>query len=307
MVQWVAVAAMTGALAWFAAVATADAQACPTPGTVSHPCSGSCAKIMAPTVSGAKGQTVNIPLEFDQGPNDGQDGQGFDEVAAIALTLGVPGSGGTAPLSFDCTSGNLNPDAVTVDPGIANDFTVVIENAQCTNRNRCLCADTTAGQTVDNFVNVVVYGPKNLPAQGPVNIPKLPASGNIATLKMRIAQDAPASIPLHVFSALDQTKPTFAANLSIGDPAACDVSANAQTGNSNVTFVDGVVNVGGGCVGDCNGSGDVQINELVIGVNIALGIQDISVCRAFDANGNGSVEINELVLGVNNALNGCPT
>ena len=49
----------------------------------------------------------------------------------------------------------------------------------------------------------------------------------------------------------------------------------------------------------------VTINELITGVNIALGSQPPSACPIFDANSNGQVEINELIAGVNNALNGC--
>ncbi|MBX3026534.1 hypothetical protein KF840_16640 [bacterium] len=62
---------------------------------------------------------------------------------------------------------------------------------------------------------------------------------------------------------------------------------------------------GAQCVGDCNGDGQVAINELIIGVNIALGEQPVSACPAF-ANGQGEVTIAQLILGVNNALNGCP-
>jgi len=51
----------------------------------------------------------------------------------------------------------------------------------------------------------------------------------------------------------------------------------------------------------------VLVNELVIGVNIALGTAELSTCPSFDQNGDGMVGINELVTGVNNALNGCPT
>ena len=60
------------------------------------------------------------------------------------------------------------------------------------------------------------------------------------------------------------------------------------------------------CVGDCNGDGMVAINELIIGVNIALGSQPVSACPSFDVNNNGQVAINELILAVNNALNSCP-
>src|SRR5262245_3841746 len=59
------------------------------------------------------------------------------------------------------------------------------------------------------------------------------------------------------------------------------------------------------CVGDCNGDGEVGINELILGVNIALGNQPLNACRAFDPSGNGSIEINELIAAVNSSLSGC--
>src|SRR6187399_382895 len=46
------------------------------------------------------------------------------------------------------------------------------------------------------------------------------------------------------------------------------------------------------CVGDCNEDGQVLINELIIGVNIALDSQPVSACPSFDANNNGQVAIN---------------
>jgi hypothetical protein len=61
----------------------------------------------------------------------------------------------------------------------------------------------------------------------------------------------------------------------------------------------------GSCRGDCNTDGMVAINELVLGVNIALGSQPITACAAFDANADAAVAINELIAGVNNALAGC--
>jgi hypothetical protein len=59
------------------------------------------------------------------------------------------------------------------------------------------------------------------------------------------------------------------------------------------------------CVGDCAGDGEVTINDLILGVNIALGSQPVSACEAF-ANGEGEVTIAQLIQGVNNALEGCP-
>jgi len=60
------------------------------------------------------------------------------------------------------------------------------------------------------------------------------------------------------------------------------------------------------CVGDCDGGGMVAINELILGVNIALGLRPVRACPAF-ANSQGMVDIAQLITGVNNSLNGCAT
>jgi hypothetical protein len=60
------------------------------------------------------------------------------------------------------------------------------------------------------------------------------------------------------------------------------------------------------CVGDCNNMGTVQINELILGVSISLGMQPIDACPSFDCAGTGTVPINCLIQGVNNSLSGCP-
>jgi len=59
------------------------------------------------------------------------------------------------------------------------------------------------------------------------------------------------------------------------------------------------------CVGDCNGDGQVSINELIKGVNIALDRAPLTDCPVFDADGNGSVAVNELITAVQRALAGC--
>jgi hypothetical protein len=60
------------------------------------------------------------------------------------------------------------------------------------------------------------------------------------------------------------------------------------------------------CVGDCDGSGDVTVNELITLVNIALGNAPLSSCVAGDADHSGDITIDEILRAVNNALNGCP-
>ena len=59
------------------------------------------------------------------------------------------------------------------------------------------------------------------------------------------------------------------------------------------------------CIGDCSGDGSVTINELISGVNIALGNSAVATCPSFDRNGDGSVTINELIAAVNAAQTGC--
>jgi hypothetical protein len=59
------------------------------------------------------------------------------------------------------------------------------------------------------------------------------------------------------------------------------------------------------CVGDCSQDLIVTVDELIIGVNIALGSAQIEDCAAFDATGEGQVTIDEILAAVNNALYGC--
>jgi cysteine-rich repeat protein len=58
-------------------------------------------------------------------------------------------------------------------------------------------------------------------------------------------------------------------------------------------------------VGDCDGNSSVSIDELVRGVNIALGSAHLDQCAQLDGDGNGRVTIDELVRAVRYALEGC--
>jgi hypothetical protein len=275
------------------------------------PCTTSCAQMSV--VGGTLSGTIDIPITFMQAPNDNQGSSGNDDIAAIAFTLGLGSA--TSPLALsDCDDIDSDglPDAVSPSAAIA-DFRVVIENASCTNRNRCLCP-TEGGQTRDNFINVVVYGPKDLPTTGPVNIPRIP-SGELLTVTLKadppVTQEQTETLRIFAETDLTNAKPQFGAYLSIGDQGAVDQTADRGTNVSkvnvttaaNVTIQPGPV---GDCVGDCDGNGSVAVNELVTGVNIALGRANISACPVFDSSNNGMVEVNELVTGVNNALRGCP-
>jgi len=60
------------------------------------------------------------------------------------------------------------------------------------------------------------------------------------------------------------------------------------------------------CIGDCNGDGEVTVDEILIMVNLAL-TGGIEGCAAGDGNGDAQITVDEILTAVNNALTGCPT
>jgi len=283
-----------------------------------QPCpdAGNCSEVSIsaePSQNLKRGDTFNVTLTFKQGPDNGQAG-GIDEVAAIAFTLGMPGNDQGTPIELaDCTINEDGlPAAVTPDNSISN-FKVVIENASCAGgRTHCLCPD--AGQTRDNFINVVIYGPNPLPTPGPggIEIPTLPVGPQpLLTIALRVAQSF-GEVPIRVFNQVaDSQRPQFTAFLSVGDRMAVDqtcVPVQGQPPCSGAEDVSQVAITGTAvqsCVGDCNNSSDVTVAEVVTMVNITLGSGDPSTCPAGDADDNG-VQITEIITAVNNALGGCP-
>ena len=87
-------------------------------------------------------------------------------------------------------------------------------------------------------------------------------------------------------------------------------SVNVEGGNVSVllnvtssvvpTPTPGVV-----CVGDCDTSTQVTVNEIITMVNIALGNGQATDCMAGDANHDGQITVDEIISAINNALNGC--
>lgn len=61
------------------------------------------------------------------------------------------------------------------------------------------------------------------------------------------------------------------------------------------------------CVGDCDASQEVTVDEILVGVNIALGQRPLPACAAFDRDADFELTVDELVSGVDAALNGCRT
>jgi hypothetical protein len=63
----------------------------------------------------------------------------------------------------------------------------------------------------------------------------------------------------------------------------------------------------GQCAGDCNRNGIVTVNEVVLGVNVALerAGATIDACREMDTDQDGTLTVDELVQAVGSLLEGC--
>jgi len=59
------------------------------------------------------------------------------------------------------------------------------------------------------------------------------------------------------------------------------------------------------CRGDCRRDGEVSVDELIVGVNIALQRMPLTACEGLDVNGDAMVSVDELVAAIANALGGC--
>ncbi|MCK6555045.1 hypothetical protein L6Q96_10770 [Candidatus Binatia bacterium] len=79
----------------------------------------------------------------------------------------------------------------------------------------------------------------------------------------------------------------------------CPAVANAGQGDRDA---DGVGDACDDPIGDCNGDGSVTVDDIVIGVDIALGNTTVETCPAFDPDGDGTVDVSALVAAVNAAL-----
>lgn len=60
------------------------------------------------------------------------------------------------------------------------------------------------------------------------------------------------------------------------------------------------------CFGDCDGDRQVTVSELVLAIDIALGVSPVVLCPAVDPNGSGMISVAALVTAIGHALQGCP-
>lgn len=165
----------------------------------------------------------------------------------------------------------------------------------------------------DEFVPYIVGGVPESVAAGDYNgdgIVDLATADNFGTIDL----EGSVSVLVGVGDGSFEEAQQFEVDIGPYGVVAADLNddrlPDIVTANLDNTTVSVLVNTGTpptpSCVGDCDDMGAVSISNLVLGVNISLGSQPLSSCEAFDGNGSGTVQINELIQGVNNALDGCP-
>jgi hypothetical protein len=60
------------------------------------------------------------------------------------------------------------------------------------------------------------------------------------------------------------------------------------------------------CAGDCDRHGEVTVDELVLLVNVALGMDSVAQCENGDGDGNELITVDEILTAIRGALDGCP-
>jgi hypothetical protein len=170
------------------------------------------------------------------------------------------------------TRGSLEVDASS-RPGLRSDYNVVVDVFSDDEE----FLDLAAWRALGLDANSLVASPSTLFADQ--------AAGDY-----RLAADSPA---------VDRGTP------NVDLPA--DITGRARPQGAGVDIGAYESAAGGGtCAGDCNGDGQVLVNELIVGVSVLLGNGDLEACSSIDGDGNGVVAVNELVAGVRSALDGCP-
>jgi len=283
------------------------------------------------TDTGKPGDTVKVGVTFKQAPATLDTG-GADKIAALAMTIMQSGGGIGTPLALsdcsfaclgggndggsctqdsDCPDGQCMVGAVKPQAALAG-FKAVVENASCAGgRTHCLCPD--AGQTRDNFINLVVYGPNPLPTQGPIDIQKLP-EGELVEIGLSIQSGANGNVTLHALNeAADAAqRPQFTALLSVGDKTAVDQTClplavpgtapcAAAASTSQVAVTDATIKVNGAvtaCACDCDTNGRTSGSEITKAVLILGGARPLTDCGPADSNHDGRVSGSDITRGV---------
>ena len=159
--------------------------------------------------------------------------------------------------------------------------------------DRCLAdaAGTCASACSCALLGTPILMPSqtNTPTQEPTPIP--------------IGSNTPTASATPIQTAM--STPSFTA----GTSTATATSTNTPTKPATITATPTPTETppaAGVCIGDCDGNGQVTVDEILTMVNIAVGKTPITKCDADNANHDDQITIDKILTAVNNALNGCP-
>jgi len=111
------------------------------------------------------------------------------------------------------------------------------------------------------------------------------------------------SQPMHGAATVTDTTATYFAEPGVYGEDSFTFAASDGSTDSNLATVS--VTVTQSCPGDCGDVGVVTVDELIVGVSMALGAQPLAACPSFDRDGDGAVTVDELLAAIDAALNGC--
>jgi len=201
-------------------------------------------------------------------------------------------------LYFDPTLLDLDAGDCTIEPTIGMEF---LECAADRAHAPCkqlvpsvvTCADlATCSANLEGFTRM-----RALVLSLSWDFANLIPSGVVYRCRFHVHEDANSGVrvPLTCGSALGSTAD------GVGIPITCRDGHISISGPPKPTPTPASVS----CVGDCAANRTVTVDELITGINIALGDAELDQCFAFDCNHNGQVTVDCLVKAVNNALTGC--
>jgi hypothetical protein len=138
-----------------------------------------------------------------------------------------------------------------------------------------------------------------------VNVDPIPDGSELYTCTIQLAADLPLG-----------TYPLHNADVRAADPKGAAVPATGTDGVVRVVPRPTVTLTPSPtasptptptpmCTGDCDGDHAVTVDELIVGVDIALESKPLDRCPSFDRDHDSHVTVDELVKAVNDALGAC--
>lgn len=118
------------------------------------------------------------------------------------------------------------------------------------------------------------------------------------------SKQAPRRQVLPTHGRWEQCTAVVAAVLLLAQPAALATGSQRSSVINSDGHARGIV-ITPVCPGDCNGDEMVSIDELITGVNMALGQSPPEACSAFDVNFDAEVTVDEIITALTRSLLGC--